>query len=112
MDVRDVARRRCVAVSGVAQPARFAAALLELDLVPEETFVFADHHRYTDGDLKRIRKAADSTGASMLVTTEKDAVKLASRISLPLVTVRLEVEIAEPGFFPWLLDRLVKTDKS
>ena len=104
--VRDVARRRCVAVSGVAEPARFAAALLELDLVPEESFVFGDHHRYTAGDLRRIRKAADRTGASLVVTTEKDAVKLAGRISLPIVTVRLEVEIAEPGFFPWLLDRL------
>jgi tetraacyldisaccharide 4'-kinase len=112
VDVRDVARRRCVAVSGVAQPTRFAAALQELDLSPEETFAFADHHRYTDGDLKRIRKAADSTGASMLVTTEKDAVKLASRISLPIVTVRLEVEVVEPGFFPWLLERLEKAVES
>lgn len=112
VDAGEVARRRCVAVSGVAEPRRFAAALLELDLSPEETFVFADHHRYTDGDLKRIRKAADLTGASMLVTTEKDAVKLALRISLPIVTVRLEVEIAEPGFFPWLLDRLAERGAS
>ena len=106
VDVGEVGRRRCVAVSGVAQPSRFAAALVELDLSPEETFVFADHHRYTDGDLKRIRQAADRTGAAMLVTTEKDAVKLAGRTSLPLVTVRLEVEISEAHFFPWLLDKL------
>ena len=112
VDVRDVARRRCVASSGVAQPARFAAALSELDLAPEETFVFADHHRYSDGDLRRIRKAADRTGASMLVTTEKDAVKLAGRISLPIVTVRLEVEIGEPNFFPWLLDKLGEREPS
>jgi tetraacyldisaccharide 4'-kinase len=104
--VGDVARRRCVAVSGVAVPARFAATLRELDLLPEEAFVFGDHHVYSDGDLKRFRDGADRTGASLLVTTEKDAVKLAGRISLPIVTVRLEVSIAEPGFFPWLLDKL------
>ena len=75
VDVAEVGRRRCVAVSGVAQPSRFAAALAELDLSPEETFVFADHHRYGTGDLKRIRQAADRSGAAMLVTTEKDAVK-------------------------------------
>lgn len=108
VDVGDAARRRCLAVSGVAQPARFAAALRELDLSAEETFVFPDHHRYGNSDLRRIRKAADATGASLLVTTEKDAVKLAGRTSLPIVTVSLEVEIAESNFFPWLLARLEK----
>ena len=106
LEVREVARRRCVAACGVAQPARFAAALSALDLPAEETFVFADHHRYTDRDLTRIRRAADRTGAAMLVTTEKDAVKLAGRITLPLVTVRLEVDVVEPGFFPWLALRI------
>ena len=112
VDLRDVARRRCVAVSGVAQPARFSAALRDLDLSPEEAFIFADHHRYSDRDLKQIRKAADRTGASLLVTTDKDAVKLAGRISLPIVTARLEVEILDPGFFPWLLARLGKRAES
>ena len=36
------------------------------------------------------------------MTTEKDAVKLAGRTSLPLVTVRLSVEVAESGFFAFL----------
>jgi tetraacyldisaccharide 4'-kinase len=106
LDAREVARRRCVAACGVAQPARFAAALSALDLPAEETFVFADHHTYTERDLTRIRRAADRTGAAMLVTTEKDAVKLQGRISLPLVTVRLEVDILEPGFFQWLAPRI------
>ncbi len=50
--------------------------------------------------------AAERTGASLLVTTEKDAVKLAGRTSLPIVTVRLAVEVAEPGFFAFLASRL------
>ena len=40
------------------------------------------------------------------MTTEKDAVKLAGRTPLPLVTVRLAVEVAEPGFFAFLAARL------
>jgi tetraacyldisaccharide 4'-kinase len=106
IETGEVARRRCVAACGVARPSSFQAALSRLELAPEETFVFADHHRYSDRNLKRIRRAADRTGASFLVTTEKDAVKIAGRVSLPVVTVRLEVEVAEPGFFAWLLSRI------
>ncbi len=106
VDVREVARRRCVAACGVARPAGFAASLSELDLAAEETFVFRDHHSYSDRDLKRIRRAADRTGAAFLVTTEKDAAKLAGRMTLPLVTVRLAVEVLEPDFFPWLAERI------
>lgn len=106
VDVREVARRRCVAACGVARPDGFAASLSELDLSPEETFVFRDHHRYEDRDLRSIRQAADRTGAAFLVTTEKDAVKLAGRFSLPVVTVRLAVEVVEPNFFPWLAERI------
>ena len=106
VDAREVGRRRCVAACGVARPGGFAASLSELDLAPEETFVFGDHHRYSNGDLKRIRRAADRSGAAILVTTEKDAVKLAGRVTLPLVTVRLAVEVVEPDFFPWLSERI------
>jgi tetraacyldisaccharide 4'-kinase len=106
VDAREVSLRRCVAVCGVAEPSGFSAALRRLELAAEETFVFPDHHRYSDRELTRIRQTADRTGAAFLVTTEKDAVKLGGRVSLPVVTVHLEVEVLEPGFFPWLLSRI------
>ena len=106
VDAREVSLRRCVAACGVAEPSGFDAALRRLDLAAEETFVFPDHHRYSDRELTRIRQTADRTGAAFLVTTEKDAVKLHGRVSLPVVTVHLEVELLEPEFFPWLLSRI------
>lgn len=98
--------RRFIAVCGVAQPASFGASLAELDLAPEETLCFRDHHRYNARDIARIHRTAEATGASWLLTTEKDAVKLAGRLLLPLVTVRLTVEVAEAGFFPFLASRI------
>jgi tetraacyldisaccharide 4'-kinase len=98
--------RRFVAVCGVASPEEFAASLADLDLVPEETLVFRDHHRYGDRDLTRIRIAADRSGSAWIATTEKDAVKLSGRTSLPVVSLRLSVEVLEPGFFGFLSDRL------
>ncbi len=98
--------RRFVAVCGIANPASFAATLAELELSAEEILGFPDHHRYTRRDLERIRRAADSTGSAWILTTEKDAVKLEGKTALPVVTLRLDVEVAEPGFFPFLLSRI------
>lgn len=106
IDAAGFADRRLVAVCGVANPAEFAATLSELGLRPEERLDFRDHQRYGERQLARIRAAAERTGASLLVTTEKDAVKLAGKTSLPIVTIRLAVEVAEPGFFSFLSARL------
>jgi len=98
--------RRCIAVCGIAHGADFEATLRELDVAPEERLVFRDHQRYRDRHLARIERAAESTGSSWIVTTEKDAVKLSGRVSRPLVTVRLGVEVVEASFFPFLASRL------
>ncbi len=94
--------RRFVAVCAVAQPASFASTLASLDLFPEETLVFRDHHRYSARDIVTIHRRAEASGGSWILTTEKDAVKLSGRLRLPLATLRLSVEIVEPGFFPFL----------
>jgi tetraacyldisaccharide 4'-kinase len=104
--VSRLAARRFVAVCGIANAAGFAASLAELELRPEELFDFPDHHRYGRRDLERIRGAADRTGSAWILTTEKDAVKLEGKTLLPVVTLRLDVEVAEPGFFPLLLARI------
>jgi tetraacyldisaccharide-1-P 4'-kinase len=60
----------------------------------------------------RIREAAERAGASFVVTTEKDAVKLSGRLTLPLLAVRLSVEVAEPDFFGFLASRLPVSAKT
>lgn len=58
------------AVAGIGNPQRFFATLDQLGLryIPVP---YPDHHQYTDQDLQHIRGVAD-----LIVTTEKDAVKL------------------------------------
>jgi tetraacyldisaccharide 4'-kinase len=106
VDTGSLGQRRCLAVCGIANPAEFTATLSALNLAAEERLEFRDHERYRQRQLDRIRRAAERTGASFIVTTEKDAVKLSGRAPLPLLTVRLAVEIVEPGFFPFLYARL------
>ncbi len=61
---------------------------------------FPDHHRYTSPDIAMIERDAAAAGASGLVTTVKDAVKLSvSRFSMPVLVAIAEVEIEDDSSF-------------
>ena len=44
--------------------------------------VYADHHAYTSQDVERLRARATELQAELVVTTEKDACKLAALLQL------------------------------
>lgn len=68
--------RRIFAFSGLADNEQFFRSLREEGLDLAGTKSFPDHHRYTASSMQEIREAASTAGAEVLVTTEKDAVKL------------------------------------
>jgi tetraacyldisaccharide-1-P 4'-kinase len=74
---------------------------------------FRDHYRYTSHDVAALCAQAVSANATALMTTEKDAVRLATLVSafplkLPLKTVHLHIEIEdEHAVVEWLMDRLL-----
>ena len=75
------AGRRAVAVAGIARPERFFAALRAEGWDVAEELVFRDHHWFTTRDLESIRRAALDAKADLVLTTEKDAVRLDSRVA-------------------------------
>jgi len=64
------------AFSGIGNPAVFPVDLREWGLNPVGHKIFADHHRYTQQDLKNIAVEAASAGADALICTEKDVFNL------------------------------------
>jgi tetraacyldisaccharide 4'-kinase len=70
--------RRVVAVSGIARPERFAASLRGLHVNVASSLRYPDHRRYGPIDLREISSAMKRAGADAIVTTAKDAVKLAT----------------------------------
>ena len=70
---------------------------------------FRDHHRFTQRDVQRIAAAAKSSSAAIVLTTEKDAVRLTACDlgDLPVASVPLHVGV-EPSdaFRDWLIARL------
>jgi tetraacyldisaccharide 4'-kinase len=96
---------RVVAVAGIARPERFFSALRGEDYELVREVRFPDHHWYSASDLDRIRAIVKETGADRVVTTEKDAVRVAPQPGwavLPMVAV---IESAE-RFSSWLRERL------
>jgi tetraacyldisaccharide 4'-kinase len=97
-----LAGKRIAAFSGIATPERFEELLTGQGALLASNRRFLDHHSFNDEDLDEVLDQAMQAKAEMIVTTEKDAVRLQSRFRppIPLMYVRLEVEIlgAEDGF--------------
>jgi len=98
-----------IALAGIANPERFARALVDAGWIVADLVAFPDHHRYRARDIRRIADAARATNASAILTTEKDGVRLRPlrplRTPVPVGIVPLDVHI-EPDLLPWLAERL------
>ena len=100
-----------VAFCGIAKPDQFFAGLQAQGHVLAARRAFRDHHNYTQSDLDRLALLARASGADCLLTTDKDAVRLAGlRAVLPVqvATVRVEIE-NESTALDWLVSRLQET---
>jgi tetraacyldisaccharide 4'-kinase len=99
------------AVAGIARPERFFEALAAAGWNVSGTMPFPDHHRFVDGDIDKIIRAARDAGVATVLTTEKDAVRLEGRTLAPLrmAAVPLHVTIAPADTFEaWLMERLAR----
>jgi tetraacyldisaccharide 4'-kinase len=98
-----------LAVSGIARPDRFAAEARVGGLELGGVMAFADHHPYRASDIARIDAERRRTGAAVVLTTEKDLMRLLPlrpwpfRVAVRPMTVR--VEPAE-RFAAWLIERM------
>lgn len=76
-DLEALRAKRVFAFCGLSSPASFERAIRSLAGRYVGHRWFADHHDYTARDLQAVQSAARTSDAEVIVTTEKDAVKLA-----------------------------------
>jgi tetraacyldisaccharide 4'-kinase len=69
-----LARRKIAVVTAIANPESFYRMISEWEGEIVDVFEFPDHHRYSSSDWQRLNQAARN--ADLVVTTEKDIVKL------------------------------------
>jgi tetraacyldisaccharide 4'-kinase len=79
-----IAGKRVFAFAGLADNDQFFRTVVECGATLAGSLGFRDHHRYSAADVRVLRDLAREAGAEILVTTEKDAVKIADRDIIPL----------------------------
>jgi tetraacyldisaccharide 4'-kinase len=99
------AGERVLLVSAIANPERFAVTAAGSGLAVAGDLRFGDHHAYPRASLERIAAAFHRSGATVVLTTSKDRVKLAGRLDLPLAELPVHAR-PEEAFFHWLDERL------
>jgi tetraacyldisaccharide 4'-kinase len=103
--LRRIPRGRVFAVAGIARPRGFFDGLRDAGCEVAGELPFADHHPYGRRDVDRILEAARQAGASVVVTTEKDFVRLLPfrPFALPLEAVPQALDLSDAaGFDAWL----------
>ncbi|MDT8317979.1 MAG: tetraacyldisaccharide 4'-kinase [bacterium] len=94
---------RVCALSAIADPSSFSSLLISLGAVVQMDRIFADHHRFTVDDMEKVLKEADQQDVSMIIMTEKDAVKMegldiVSRIPIFYLAITLDMGLQEDSF--------------
>lgn len=85
-------RRKLVAFAGIAHPESFFASLTDLQLHLAAQTAFPDHCTYQPTDLVELLALCSRLGADLLITTEKDAVRLPPDFRRLVVTAHLELD--------------------
>jgi tetraacyldisaccharide 4'-kinase len=92
--------RAVVAFAGIAKPERFFTALESVGVQPVRTVRFRDHHHYSARDIEKL-------GGEMLITTEKDAVRLRTLTDRPFSYLRISAKIPDfDGMMSLILSHL------
>jgi tetraacyldisaccharide 4'-kinase len=100
---------RVYAFAGIANPERFFALLTDLGATVVETRAFPDHHPFSPREIEHLRSRARAANA-VLVTTEKDFVRLSPNERQGVEQLRVRVTFDEPELIDSLLDRIAPRD--
>lgn len=107
-----LARRSVVVACGIGNPRAFVEQVVAAGARVERTEIVADHHAWTEADLRRL--AGMASGADALVVTEKDWVKLrevAGSVDLPCPVVRPALELVFRSGADLLQERVVEATR-
>lgn len=92
----DLAGRRVLAFAGIGRPEKFFATLRETGADIAGIRAFPDHHVYRRGDLSDLAAEAKRLGA-VLVTTQKDRVRLPAAFATEVAVLPVTLRFAEGG---------------
>jgi tetraacyldisaccharide 4'-kinase len=96
---------RVIAFAGIGRPAKFFSTLRAAGAELVECHTFGDHHPYTPEEIFRLKAKASGAGA-VLMTTEKDLVRLNERDRAGVQALPIRAVFDEPEEMERFLDRV------
>ena len=92
--VQALEKKKVLAFCGIARPERFFNTLERIGAIVVYMLPFKDHHRFSQDDYEIINHCATRFGAEIVVTTEKDLMRIASHtLSHQLLAVRMGLRV-------------------
>ena len=101
MTIGEIAGKKVLGLCSIANPSSFEQMLADLNVNVAARERFPDHHTYTAKDIAAVNHKVEECSAELIVTTDKDAIKLdAHQFAVPVYSLRIRVEIDdEDGFW-------------
>ena len=106
LGLESVRGKRIALVSSIGDPVSFERTVTALGARIEAKYFFMDHHVYQDEELAAVARTCRDQGISMIITTEKDAVKLKDRwkdfpteITVGALEIKMTVMDGQEKFF-------------
>ena len=87
-------KRKLVAFCGIGRPEKFFSMLGALDMKVINKISFPDHHFYSEKQVTKILKIAESNNA-LVVTTEKDYVKIPKSYKKVIYPINIELHLSK-----------------
>ena len=114
VEVKELIEKKAAVMCGIGNPRAFVDDLRQIGLqITSENF-FADHYDYTQKDIENVQQAAQNTGAEIILTTEKDAVRLDNLkiAGMPIYAAVLEMRSDNEDEFLYLLSQSLSKKKA
>lgn len=108
VDLARLRGKRATTFSGVGTPRSFQLLLSHLGVKTIRNFEFADHHPFSERQVKEIKEVKDSSESEFVVTTEKDFLRKEDLIKRTLNPLILKVQLRITVGEGMLKDRLRK----
>lgn len=110
----DLKGERCMAFAGIADPAGFFDSLEKEGVQLVTTLAFSDHICYGDAEIAAVLRLKKASRSAFMVTTEKDAVKLAPFMDQlgTVYVAQLDLELLDAPLLQEMLDRLLTAGKA
>ncbi len=98
--------RKNLIFSGIGNPINFKKLLLKNKINISKEIIFADHHKYNENDIIKIKEFAKKKNLQ-IITTEKDFVKLSKKQRKNINVLKIEIELKkEKKFINFLKSKL------